>query len=288
MDDAWVTIGDGRIRYRLGGEGPAAVLTPGGRLGMDDVAVMADALRPHFRLLEWDRRNTGQSDLWFGPGSEQGHWADDLAELLDVLGLGPTWLLGGSGGARVSYLTAARHHSHARGLVLWSLSGGPYASQNLGHDYHRPFIDAAIRAGMEGVAETPFFAARLAANADNEARLLGTDPAVFIATMRRWNEDFFAHPGGSLPGVSDDELRSIGCPTLVFEGNDDFHPAEPAEAVSRLVAGAVLAPLPWTGDEFMHRILGRTAGSIFDLYPRLVPAILDYVGDVERATAGRS
>ncbi|MBW8826022.1 MAG: alpha/beta hydrolase [Acidobacteria bacterium] len=287
MDEAWVTVGDGRIRYRLSGDGPPAVLTPGGRLGMDDLAAMAAALRPHFRLLEWDRRNTGQSDLWFGEGSEQRRWADDLAALLDHVKLAPAWLLGGSAGSRVSYITAARHPVQVRGLVVWSVSGGPYASQNLGHDYHRPFIDAAIRGGMAGVAATPFFAARLAVNPDAESHLLATEPELFIAAMRRWNEDFFAQPGASLPSASDAELRSIRCPTLIFEGNDDFHPAAAAEALHRLVPGAVLAPLPWTGEEFMFRQLGRVEGTIFDLYPQLLPAILEYVDAVEGARAGR-
>ena len=41
----------------------------------------------------------------------------------------PAWLLGGSAGARVSYLTAVRHPDVVRGLVLWSVSGGGYGAK---------------------------------------------------------------------------------------------------------------------------------------------------------------
>jgi pimeloyl-ACP methyl ester carboxylesterase len=279
----WLTIDGCRIRYRVEGEGPPAVITPGGRAAMDDVTVMAEALRPHFRLLEWDRRNAGASDVWFGPESEQRRWADDLAILLDEVGFERPWVMGGSAGARVSYLTAIRHPDHVGGLVLWSVSGGAYGSQNLGHDYHRPFIDAAIRGGMAAVAATPFFAARIAANPDNALRLGDTDPADLIAAMRLWNEDFFG--GLDVPCTTDDELRAISCPTLVFEGNDDMHPAPSAQAVARLVPGAVLTPCVWSRDDFMSRLVGRPgAGSVFDLYPAMVDEIVAFTGKSQPAS----
>jgi pimeloyl-ACP methyl ester carboxylesterase len=153
-------VAGGRIRYELGGDGPAAVLTAGGRLAFADVGVLAEQLRPVLRLLEWDRRNTGASDLYLEKASEQKRWADDLAGLIRQLGLAPAWLLGGSAGARVSYLTAVHHPDVVRGLVLWSISGGAFASQYLGYNYHVPYITAALAGGMSAVAATPFFAHR--------------------------------------------------------------------------------------------------------------------------------
>lgn len=274
-------IDGARIRYELGGEGPPAVLTPGGRLGLDDLSAFAGELRPHLRLLEWDRRNTGRSDLWLRDTSEQERWADDLAALLGQLGMAPAWLVGGSAGARVSYLTAVRHPEVVRGIVVWSVSGGPYGSQSLGYDYHVPYVNAALRGGMAAVAETPFFAARIRENAANGEALLATDPRDFVRAVLRWNDDYVPRDDMPAIAVTSDQLRSIACPTLVFEGNDLIHPAAPARAMHELVDGSVLAPSPWTAEEFMDRYVGKVAEPVMALYSRLTPTVLSFVAEAE-------
>ncbi len=273
---------DGRtVRYSLAGEGVPVVLTPGGRLGMDALASTAELLGGGCRLLQWDRCNTGASDVWIDEPSEQLRWADDLAELVGRLDLGLAYLIGGSAGARVAYLSAIRHPRIVRGLVLWSVSAGPYSSQLLGYQYHTPYIEAAVRGGMPAVIETPHFRALVAANSANCERLLTVDPERFIAVLRRWNESFYARDEWPVIGASAAELRSLRCPTLVFEGNDDFHPPEGARAVHELVPGAQLVPCAWSREEWMWRAVGRVAGSVVDLYPRMVPTILEFIGRCE-------
>ena len=270
------------LHYEVRGDGPPMALTPGGRVGMAAVRSIADGLASRYRLLEWDRRNTGASDVYVaGDRSEQEMWADDLAELLQRLGMAPAYLAGGSAGARVSVLTAIRHPEVVRGLVLWSVSGGPYGCQFLGYQYHVPYIMAAQGGGMEAVAETPFFAERIASNPANRERLLAMDPGEFIAAMKRWNEVFYYRDDTPMVGATADELRAIAVPTLVFEGNDDIHPAEPAQALGRLIPGADLVPCAWSGDEFMGVMSGRLPGAVFDLYPRMLPAIHEWVGRTE-------
>jgi pimeloyl-ACP methyl ester carboxylesterase len=267
-----------RLHYELRGEGPLIALTPGGREPGAAVAALADELAARARVLTWDRRNTGRAHVFFGgEGSEQEIWADDLADLVEALGLGPAWLAGGSAGCRVALLTALRRPEVANGLILWSASGGPYGCQFLGFQYHVPFIMAAERGGMEAVAETPFFAQRIAANPENRARLLGLDPADFIATLKRWNGFFYYREDAAVAGVSNRQLRGLALPALVFEGGDDIHPPEVARALAGLIPGAKLVPSPWPRQAWMDRFTGRTAGSVFDLYPRLAPAILDFI-----------
>jgi pimeloyl-ACP methyl ester carboxylesterase len=269
------------IHYRLLGAGPVLALTPGGRMGGDAVAATAERLAERHLVVSWDRRNTGASHVWFGSEPEQVVWADDLAALLRHLDLAPAYLAGASAGARVSYLTALRHPDVTAGLALWSVSGGPYGSQNLGYQYHTPFINEAVRAGMQGVADTEFFRERIAANPANRERLLSTPPEDFIAALRRWNESFYHRPDTPVIAATADELRTIHCPTLIFEGNDDIHPPEAARAMHELIGGSRLAPLPWVRDEWMHRYVGRIPGSVTDLYPRLVPTISEFVAGVE-------
>jgi 2-hydroxy-6-oxonona-2,4-dienedioate hydrolase len=164
------------------------------------------------------------------------------------------------------------------------VSGGPYASQNLGYQYHTPFINEAIRAGMAGVADLPFFRERIEANPSNRHRILSTPPEQFIDALRGWNQSFYHRSDTPVIAATADELRTIRCPTLIFEGNDDFHPPEAARALHTLVEGSELHSLPWSRDEWMHRFVGRVAGSVTELYVRLVPALSDFVA---RTEAGR-
>lgn len=231
------------------------------------------------RVLEWDRRNTGAADVWFGGSAEHVQWADDLVEILHRLDLAPAHLAGGSAGARVAYLVAIRNPEVVRSLVLWSISGGAYASQNLGYQYHAVYINEALRGGMSAVAETAFFAERIRENPANRDRLLAMDPDEFVAVMRSWNASFYPRVDSPVIGATVDELRSIGCPTLIFDGNDDFHPTEAARAMHGLVSQSELAELPWTGGEWMRRYLNNE--SIWDLYPAMVPRIKEFLASVE-------
>lgn len=271
--------GDGcTLEYRLRGEGPLIVLTPGGREKGEAVAALAEALAERACVVTWDRRNTGASDVFFrSERSEAEIWAHDLAELVAHLGRGPAWLAGGSAGCRTSVLAALRRPEAARGLILWSASGGQYASQFLGFSYHVPYIMAAQRAGMAAVAETPFWAERIAENPANRDRLLAIEPERFIAVMKDWMSAFYFRPGSALTGATNDELKTIDIPTLIFAGNDDVHPQAVSDAMARLIPGATQMPSPWPSEEWMGRFSGRIAGSVFDLYPLLAPAILGFV-----------
>jgi len=279
----FVTRDGCRLHYELRGEGPLVALTPGGREGADAVRSLSDILVERMQLLTWDRRNTGRSHVSFGGASEQDVWADDLGDLIAHLGLGPAWLAGGSAGCRVSLITAIRRPEAARGLVLWSASGGRYGCQVLGYNYHVPFIMAAEQGGMAAVAQTPFFADRIAANPENRERLLAVDPADFIAVMKRWNEVFYFREGTPVVGATADQLRALKVPALVIEGNDDIHPPEVAQEIARLVPGARFVPSPWSREEFMGVYSGRTPGRVFDLYPKLAPEIVAFIGGAKEA-----
>ena len=131
-------VGDRAIHYRRTGSGTPVVLTPGGRLGSSALVSLTRTLEDHVQLIEWDRSNTGSSDLYLDTRPEQYRWADDAALLLEHLGLGSAIFIGGSAGARLAYLAAIRHPGVVSGLILWSVSGGGYSSQLLGYQYHTP------------------------------------------------------------------------------------------------------------------------------------------------------
>jgi 2-hydroxy-6-oxonona-2,4-dienedioate hydrolase len=282
-DHSFVTHDLCSLRYRLRGSGPLIALTPGGREAGSAVGALADALAQEATVLTWDRRNTGASDVWFGGESEQEArseqevWADDLADLVAHIGMGPAWLAGGSAGCRVSVLAALRRPECARGLLLWSASGGAYSCQFLGFSYHVPYIMAAQGSGMGAVAETPFFADRMAANPENRGRLLAQDPVQFVETMKRWNRAFYFRPDAALAAVDDAALRTIAIPTLIVAGNDDVHPPEVSEAMARLIPNARLIASPWSNADWLDGLTGQAGRSVFDLYPLLVPALCEFM-----------
>jgi pimeloyl-ACP methyl ester carboxylesterase len=193
--------------------------------------------------------------------------------------------VGGSAGCRISILVATRRPQIAKGLIVWSASGGDYSCQYLGFVYHAPFIMAAEHGGMAEVAATPYFEARIAANPGNRERLLACDPGEFIATLKRWNRTFYPRRDEALAGVKDEALRRISLPTLIFEGGDDLHPAETSHAMARLIPGAVLLPSPWPHERWMDYFTLRAgaARGLFELYPLLAPAIVEFIGRHEPA-----
>ena len=116
--------------------------------------------------------------------------------------------------------------------------------------YYGQHIEAAERGGMPAVAATEFFEQRIRDNPNNLERILSMDPEEFCSVMRRWRDQFSQpNPVGDL---TEEQLRSIDCPVLAFEGNtpDDVHHKSAAENVKRLVPHAELRPSAWTHEEW--------------------------------------
>ena len=155
------------IAYEVSGQGRPWVITPGGRFSKDSPGVreLAEALAgAGNRVLIWDRPNCGKSDVCFTGSSESAMQADVLAGLLAHLDMAPAVIAGGSGGARVSLLTAVRHREAASALAMWWISGGVFGLLSLGTHYCRGSIRAAWDGGMEAVVALPEWAEVLERN----------------------------------------------------------------------------------------------------------------------------
>lgn len=274
------------IGYDVVGEGRPWVLTPGGRFGRDTPGLreLAGALAAAGgnRVLVWDRPNTGESDVCFEGSSESAMQADTLAGLLDHLGMAPAVLAGGSGGARVSLLTAARHRSIAAGTAVWWISGGVFGLLTVGTHYCAASIHAAWSGGMAAVAALPEWAEVLERNPANRERMLALDPRVFVATMERWLAAYCPCGGALVPGLPDDVARRLDVPALVFRsGSSDLHHRrETSEQLARLLPRAELAEPPWGDDEWNQRSAEGPGGSeagLFVRWPLLAPILLEWV-----------
>jgi pimeloyl-ACP methyl ester carboxylesterase len=269
----------------IGDDGPPWVVTPGGRFDKDEPGIreLADVLAAHGqRVVIWDRPNTGASDVCFTGPSESQMQADKLAGLLRTLQLAPAVIVGGSGGARVSLLTAAKHPDVAAQLALLWISGGVYGSMLLGVHYCGESIRVAWRGGMQAVVELPEWATVLERNPGNRQRFLALDPAQFIETLERWMLVYCPTRGETVAGLSDDACAALDIPTLVFRSgaSDAHHTRATSERLSALVPDAQLVEPPWGDDEWNLRGDAARAGTghLFERWPRLAPQLLDFAG----------
>jgi len=281
---ATATIDGVTLAYEVIGDGCPWVITPGGRFSKDEPGVreLARTLAEHGnRVLIWDRPNCGESDVCFEGSSESAMQADALAGLLRHLDMAPAVVIGGSGGARVSLLTAARHQGIASGLALWWISGGVYGLLVLATHYCGGSLAAAWTDGMEAVVALPEWEEALARNPSNRERLLGQDRATFISTLERWMEAYCPRPDQEVPGLPDDEARGLDLPALVFRSgsSDANHTRATSEALAALLPRAELVEPPWGDREWIERGLEREKG-IFSRWPLLAPQLLEWHGRV--------
>jgi pimeloyl-ACP methyl ester carboxylesterase len=279
---ATVAIEGCTMHYQVFGEsGPPLFLTPGGRMEKEVTRPLARRLADRCRVVIWDRRNCGASDVYINAGdprSEQEIWADDVVTLSKVLGMSPAYFAGGSAGCRVTLLAAHRHLADVAGLTLFQASGGRSTAQNLGYTYHTPYIRAAEAGGMEAVCESDHFAERIRVNPKNRDILMSIDPEDFIKTMRRWNEAFYFKPEEPLCALSAQDLRNIAVPCLLTEGNDEGHPKEVSDRIAQLLPDVEYIKLPWTTQEWVDISNGRSSTTVArELYPRLADLFAEFI-----------
>jgi pimeloyl-ACP methyl ester carboxylesterase len=239
-----------RLNYEiLGDRGPWIALSPGGRREMGNVRPLAHKMAASgYRVLIHDRRNCGASDVSFdGSQAEYEIWVDDLHALMTSLHALPAVFGGGSSGCRMAMLFALKYPQDVRALLLWRITGGPFAAARLAENYYSQYIRMAEAGGMEAVAASEHFAERIAVDPKNRDRLMALSTAEFIAVMKRWREFFERGAGLPVIGASEAELATIKVPTCIIPGNDRTHSHITGDAAHRSIPGSELHDL-WPGD----------------------------------------
>lgn len=279
------------LGYEIIGErGAAWVVTPGGRYSKEEPGVreLAEAIAAGGnRVLIWDRPNCGESDVCFEGPTESDMQADALAGLLRRLDLAPAVIFGGSGGARVSLLAAAKHPDVAAALALVWISGGVFGLMTLAVHYCGASLEAAWTGGMEAVAALPEWSEVTSRNPTNRDRFLAQDRSRFIETMERWMLAYCPRPDQHVPGLPDDLARTIQVPTLVFRSgeSDAYHTRATSEAIASLIPNARLVEPPWPDTEWVdgqrRRARGEQAGP-FERWPLLAPQLLAWHREITR------
>ena len=281
------TVDGVSIAYEIIGEGRPWAITPGGRFSKDypGVRELAEALaREGNQVLIWDRPNCGESDVCFTGSSESAMQADTLAALLIQLDMAPAVIAGGSGGSRVSMLTAARHRDVASGLALWWISGGVFGLMSLGLHYCGQSLVKAWEGGMEDVVALPEWEEVLERNPSNRQRFLDQDRPEFIATMERWMQAYCPSGDELVPGLARADARALDLPALVFRSgeSDAYHTRATSEQIAAALANARLVEPPWGDREWIERGEAREAGggSLFERWHLLAPQLTEWSRDV--------
>src|SRR3954454_3464637 len=223
----------------LGDTGPFVALQPGGRRA-------GSALRPlalkiaeaGYRVVLYDRRNTGMSSIMIDGESENQEWADDLYELLREIDARPAFVGGSSSGCRLALLLALQHPEAVRGLLLWRVTGGAHAAEHLTNQYYTSHIEAARQGGMEAVCRLDHWSEVIGINKRAREVLMALNPDDFIGRMTWWRRSFQAGAEHAVIGLSPAELRSMTMPACIAPGMDPVHPLAAGRAAHRLMPNA--------------------------------------------------
>src|SRR5262249_56900128 len=95
----YVNVHGVNLYYEEYGEGPAVILTPGGRVDHNGLRPIAALLSPRCRVILHDRRNCGRSDVVIGGGvSGQHPWGGGKGGALGAVWGASADAPGGAGG----------------------------------------------------------------------------------------------------------------------------------------------------------------------------------------------
>jgi len=233
------------------------IVTPGGNgdtNGFGGFARNVAAAAPELKVIIYDRRNLGQSEVTFGSEPQMVEEGEDLHVLIDRLAVAPTALYGMSSGARSNLILASRYPEDIAALIIAPLTGGPYAAARLSEDYFfkylpdkklatRQHISNLPLTDMQSVAQTELWSAYLARNTpEKQKRFFNADINEFLAAMKTSGEHLQATRFQTALGMQDEDLAAIKVPaTLILhhdQYSDNLHPVTNTRAATTLIENA--------------------------------------------------
>lgn len=259
IDIAYTEVGDGPplvlLHGGLASTGPAWAGSP-----VAHVDHLAE-LGKHFRVIAPDTRGSGATVHPGGPATFD-VLADDVAALIETLGLDRPLLAGFSEGAATATTVALRNPDIVRALV-----------NHAGFDYFEP--QAMAQLGFRQIfGGSPDATAADPGAAEQAAQSMGPMAAVF-ATMKadydaaqgegHWRTYlglFFDRHVAPL-GYTVEDLANITAPTLILTGDrDQFCTVEAACAAYRTLHTGELGILPNTGHEITPAVIDSMLGHL--------------------------
>jgi 3-oxoadipate enol-lactonase len=241
-DDIWFASAGTNLYAIEQGRGQPILALHGGLADHRASLAYAGPLAAGYRLITPDLRGAGRSKD-AGPLTWE-QLADDLAALLDHLGIERAVIAGVSAGSGVVVRFGLRHPDRIAGLVILAplypgsereLDDAPRAALARMDAY----AQRSVREGIQALQ--PLFEALPDAIRERaQAMLESFDPASVAATT-----GFLA--SGAQPFATAAELAAITAPVLLVPGGDPTHPPELAELYRRHLPHATVRTVdaPW-------------------------------------------
>lgn len=227
------------LHYVVEGRGEPVVLIHGAALDLRMWDPQMDALRGRFRIVRYDLRSHGRSEVQ----TMRIAGYEDLRRLLDELHLERVSLVGLSAGATVATDFAISFPTRVNRLVLVSPGLGGYVPTER-PSWFGP-LGAALRAGdtrraAELFADSPLLAVT------NDTVAAAWLRGVVLANERMWRDSLGPQP--QLAPAAIGRLAAISAPTLVIVGAQDAADIHlTAETLVRGVRGARKLEIPGAG-----------------------------------------
>src|SRR5687767_3396346 len=195
-------------------------------------------LERRFRVIRYDLRGHGKSEAPSGPYTTY----EDLASVLDALGVNRATLIGLSAGSEVATDFALAYPDRVAGLILASPGLSGFVTPPL------TWVQSVFQAAGAGDAEraaklwaaTPIMAMR------NELAAAAIVDDLVMSNTRIWT--YRTNPVRQLSPPAVKRLAEIKCPALVILGEQDLpHIKEIAGLLAGRIAGARLVTIPRAG-----------------------------------------
>src|ERR671921_1439298 len=209
------------IYYEIHGSGQPLVLLHGAYMTIDLMGEIVPALAESRQVIAVELQGHGHTADIDRPLSYE-QMADDVAALLEHLGIEKADVFGYSMGGGVALQVAIRHPEGVRKLVVASAS---YTSDGM----HSELLEMIPTLTPEAFAGSPIEEAylRTAPNPD--------DFPTLVAKMKRLDMEPFAWPA--------EDIGGIAAPTLLIVGDSDAIRLEHAVEMFRLLGGGVMGDL---------------------------------------------
>jgi len=232
------------LHWQEAGEGDAVVFIHGFPFHSGLWTDQMTALPAGFRGIAPDLRGFGESSApGHGPLTMDQH-ADDIAAILDHLGIGQAVICGLSMGGYIAFSLFRRHRDRVRALVLAatrSAADSPEAKQGraaMARDVLNQGTSAAVHAMLP----------KLLSDITPKTHPEVVDRVRALIEANRPEPIARAQEGMALRADSSDLLREIAVPTLVIHGEDDLIvPRGEAQLMARGIRGARIELLERAG-----------------------------------------
>lgn len=226
-----VNIGKIKLNYEIDGEGEAVVFIHGLGSSLEDWELQKDSISKKHQVIRYDVRGHGESDKPNGKYSVK-LFSEDLANLLDALGLKTVHLVGLSMGGWIAFQLCVDYPDRVKNMTI--VNSGPALIFDTFEKKKELYLRLILFSvfGMRKIGE--ILAPRLFIKPEQED--LRND------FVERWAQNYKPSYMASFRGAVGwsvmDEIGEIECPVLVVAADEDYTPVSDKEAfVAKLQNG---------------------------------------------------